>query len=90
MSNERNKPWLTKKGEPVTFNDCKNAVHSAISCMTKELKTNKVIYDSQSLAIKYDHQIRVLEVIKEKFDLLDKQTKKVQRKTVKKRKKMIH
>lgn len=90
MSNEANKPWVDKKGRPITFKDCKDAVHNAISAMTKEFATNKVIQDSQVMSISYERDIGVLEVIREKFDMLHKQTKKVQRKTVKKRQKLIH
>lgn len=90
MSSERDKPWVDKKGQTITFKDCKDAVHQAISCMTKEFASNKVLKDSQAMSIAYQRNIDVLEVVREKFDMLDKHTKKVQRKTVKKRKKLIH
>lgn len=91
MSKEnQNKPWVDKKGRIISFKDCKDACHNAISVMTKELATNKVIRESQKLSIAYERDICVLEVCRDKFDMLHKHTKKVQRKTVKKRKKLIH
>ena len=91
MSKENpNAPWIDKKGRPITWNDCKNAVHHAISTMLKEWKTNPAMKTSDSLHFTYERYIGILEVMREKFDLLDKQTKKVERKTVKKRKRMIH
>lgn len=85
MSKEQDKIWRDKKGRPITFADCKDAVHTAISCMTKALVTNPVIQESQKLSISYERQIGVLEVVRDKFDMLAKQAKKVQRKTIKKR-----
>lgn len=90
MSKNPNAPWVDKKGKVVTFNDCKIAVHEAISSMSKTLAEDGPIKNSQNLSIAYQRHVDVLEVVREKFDLLDKQTKKVQRKTVKKRKRMIH
>lgn len=90
MSNEKNKPWRDKKGGIITFKDCKDAVHQAISCMNKVLAEDGPIKKSQSLSISYQRDIDVLEVVREKFDMLHKATQKVQRKTVKKRKKLIH
>ena len=85
-----NAPWVDKNGKPITFGDCKSAVHEAISSMSKTLAEDGPIRNSQSLSITYQRHVDVLEVVREKFDLLDKQTKKVERKTVKKRKRMIH
>ena len=90
MSKEQQKPWVDKRGRVITFKDCKDAVHQAISCMTKVLAESGVFKASQSMSISYQRDIDVLEVVREKFDMLHKQTKKVQRKTVKKRKKLIH
>lgn len=90
MSKDANAPWVDKKGKLVTFEDCRDACRTAVSIMEKELKTNPVIRDSQNLSINYDRDICVMEVVRDKFDMMHKQTKKVERKTVKKRKRMIH
>ncbi len=90
MSKNANAPWVDKKGRIVTFKDCKDSVHAAISTMTKEWKTNPAMKVSDSMYFTYERYIDILEVIREKFDTLDKKTKKVERKTVKKRKRMIH
>jgi len=90
MASERDKPWVDEKGELVKFEDCKNAAHHAISVMEKELKTSGTIQKSDSMYFFYERQIRVMKVMRDKFDMLHKMQKKVQRKTVKKRKKLIH
>lgn len=90
MSKEQQKPWVDKKGRIVTFKDCRDAVHNAISTMTKEWKTNPAMKKSDALYFTYERYIDILEVVRDKFDMLHKQTKKVQQKTVKKRKRMIH
>lgn len=90
MTNESQRPWVDKKGRPISFKDCKDAVHQAISCMTKALAEGGAIKSSQSMSISFQRDIDVLEVVREKFDLLHKHSQKVQKKTVKKRKKLIH
>ena len=85
MSKEQDKVWRDKKGRPITFKDCKDAVHNAISVMEKELRTNPVMQKNDSMFFTYQRQIGVLEVVREKFDMLHKATKKVQKKTVRKR-----
>lgn len=91
MSEEKNKPWRDEKGELVSFEDCKTAAHCAISVMEKEIKRSSVMQKSDQMYLFYERQIRIMRLLKEKFDLLAKHAKKVQRKTVKKRqKKIIH
>ena len=90
MSKEQDKVWRDKKGRPITFKDCKDAVHEAISSMSKTLAEDGPIRNSQNLSIAYQHHIDVLEVVREKFDMLHKATKKAQKKTVRQRKKLIH
>lgn len=90
MSNNANAPWLDKKGQPITFKDCKDAVHQAISVMEKEIASSGVMKKSDAMYFTYKRHIAVLEVVREKFDMLHKKTKKIQRKTVKKRQRMIH
>jgi len=93
MSDEKNKPWVDKKGMPVSFKDCSDACHHAISVMLKEFKTNPVLSESDKLGVKYlyyERQINVMEVMKEKFEMMHRHAQKVQRKTVKKRQKLIH
>jgi len=85
MSKESQKPWLDKKGNPITFLDCKHAVHQGISAMEKEIASSSTMKKSDSMYFTYKHQIEVLEVIREKFDMLHKVTKKAQKKTVRKR-----
>jgi hypothetical protein len=82
MATEREKPRVDKKGQIVTFKDCKNAVHEAISSMSKTLAEDGPIKNSQTLSIVYQRHIDVLEVVREKFDMLHKVSKKAQRKTV--------
>jgi len=90
MSKDPNAPWVDKKGQPITFKDCKDAIHQAISAMEKEVVASGVMKKSDAMYFTYKRHIAVLEVVREKFDMLNKQTKKVQRKTVKKRQRMIH
>lgn len=90
MSKEQEKPWIDSKGQPISFKDCKDAAHHAISVMEKELRTSGTMQKSDSMYFFYQRQIRVMEVMREKFDMLHKHAQKVQRKTVKKRKKLIH
>ncbi|MCK4384680.1 MAG: hypothetical protein KAW52_00310 [candidate division Zixibacteria bacterium] len=85
MSKEQDKTWRDKKGKPITFLDCKHAVHQAISVMEKEVVSSSVMKKSDSMYFTYKRHIDVLEVVREKFDMLHKATKKAQRKTVKKR-----
>ena len=85
MSKEQDKIWRDKKGRPITFKDCRDAVHNAISVMEKELATSSVMQKSDAMYFTYKRQIEVLEVVREKFDMLHKVSKKAQRKTVKKR-----
>jgi len=90
MSKDPNAPWVDKHGKLISFGDCKDAVHAAISVMEKETATSSVMKKSDAMYFTYRRHIDVLEVVRDKFDMLHKQTKKVQRKTVKKRKRMIH
>jgi len=93
MSNEKEKPWVDKKGIPVSFKDCKNACHHAISVMLKEFKTNPVLHKSDKIGpeyLYYERQINVMEVMKEKFEMLHRHAQKAQRTTVKKRQKRVH
>ena len=85
MSKEQDKIWRDKKGNPITFKDCKDAVHQAISAMEKEIASSSTMKKSDSMYFTYKHQIEVLEVVREKFDMLHKVSKKAQRKTVRKR-----
>lgn len=90
MSKEQDQIWRDKKGVPITFEDCKDAVHAAISVMEKEVASSAVMKKSDAVYFTHKRHIEVLEVVRDKFDMLHKKTKKIQRKTVKKRQRMIH
>ncbi len=90
MSKEQDGAWKDKKGRIITFKDCRDAVHHAISTMEKEVASSSTMKKSDAMYFTYKRYIDILEVVREKFDMLHKQTKKAEQKTVKKRKRMIH
>ncbi len=58
--------------------------------MEKEVASSSTMKKSDAMYFTYKRYIDILEVVREKFDMLHKQTKKAEQKTVKKRKRMIH